>query len=93
MLIEKTKNEKIEYMEVYLCDDYNRGWILIPIEKEKRGELIFIHLLFLFEGVRYGYPRLKHRSYFSWGSYQLPYQTDRNTNHKVYKYSLTPLQP
>jgi len=27
--------EKIEYMEVYLCDDYNRGWILIPIEKKK----------------------------------------------------------
>jgi len=35
MLTEKTKNEKIEYMEVYLCDDYNRGWILIPIENKK----------------------------------------------------------
>ena len=37
MLIEKTKNEKIEYMEVYLCDDYNRGWILIPIENKKEA--------------------------------------------------------
>jgi len=37
MLIEKTKNEKIEYMEVYLCDDYNRGWILIPIEKIRQS--------------------------------------------------------
>jgi len=27
------KNE-IKYMEIYLCDDWNRGLILIPIKKE-----------------------------------------------------------
>jgi len=27
--------DKIEYIQVYLCDDYNRGWILIPIKKEE----------------------------------------------------------
>ena len=28
-------DNEIEYMEVYLCDDWNRGWILIPIKKEE----------------------------------------------------------
>jgi len=27
--------EQIEYMEVYLCDDWNRGLILIPVEPKK----------------------------------------------------------
>ena len=31
------KNE-IEYMEVYLCDDWNRGLILIPIKKEDESK-------------------------------------------------------
>jgi len=28
-------DNEIEYMEVYLCDDWNRGLILIPIKKEE----------------------------------------------------------
>jgi len=28
-------SNEIEYMEVYLCDDWNRGLILIPIKKEE----------------------------------------------------------
>jgi len=32
--------EQIEYMEVYLCDDWNRGLILIPVEPKKMSERI-----------------------------------------------------
>jgi hypothetical protein len=28
-------SDEPEYMEIYLCDDYNRGLILIPIKKEE----------------------------------------------------------
>jgi len=27
--------ENSDYMLVYLCDDWNRGWILVPIKKNE----------------------------------------------------------